>query len=256
MSVQGAGPKNHAGLLAVESLVRGPGAGPIDVLLSHSLFMALDPKQIEKNRPYPPLGTLYAAAMLRDAGWRVAVFDAMLASGPEAFERALDATRPRAVVIYEDSFNFLSKMCLATMRHAALEMVGYARLRHLPVLVAGSDATDAPQVFLEGAGAATAVLLGEAEHRVVDAIEVLLGMHGEDRSEVTERPESSSLASLERLRAVQGIALATGGEAGGSPWRSAARPPERDPDRFPLPARDLVDLAAYRRVQYGEPAGE
>ena len=49
-----------------------------DVLLATSFFLKNDPKQIEKMRPYAPLGTLYAAASLRNRGYSVAVFDAML----------------------------------------------------------------------------------------------------------------------------------------------------------------------------------
>ena len=35
------------------------------------------------------------------------------------FEAALEQHRPRIVVVYEDNFNFLSKMCLTRMREVA-----------------------------------------------------------------------------------------------------------------------------------------
>ena len=50
-----------------------------EILLAHSFFLKNDPKQIEKMRPYAPLGTLYAAANLRQRGYTVALFDAMSA---------------------------------------------------------------------------------------------------------------------------------------------------------------------------------
>src|SRR5690349_9643369 len=50
-----------------------------DVLLAHAFFLKNDPKQVEKMRPYAPLGTLYAASYLRSRGYSVALFDAMLA---------------------------------------------------------------------------------------------------------------------------------------------------------------------------------
>ena len=54
----------------------------LSVLVAHSYFLELDQKQRERAKPYPPLATLQVAAILRDAGHRVSVFDAMLASGP------------------------------------------------------------------------------------------------------------------------------------------------------------------------------
>ena len=66
-----------------------------DVLLAHSYFLSLDTKQCEKMRPYPPLATLYAAEVLRDAGHEVALFDAMLADGEHEFADALRRHRPR-----------------------------------------------------------------------------------------------------------------------------------------------------------------
>ncbi len=97
------------------------------ILLAHSYFLRLDPKQWEKMRPYPPLGTLYAAEVLRNVGHDVAVFDAMLAEGEYEFADALSRHQPRHVVLFEDNFNFLSKMCLARMREAALAMVTMAK---------------------------------------------------------------------------------------------------------------------------------
>src|SRR5258708_15013230 len=91
----------------------------VDVLLAPSYFLKYDPKQTRKMQPYPPLATLYAAAHLRSAGYSVALFDAMLAEGEGEFAAALQHHRPRFVALYEDSFNFLVKMCLSRMRDAA-----------------------------------------------------------------------------------------------------------------------------------------
>src|SRR5262252_10218525 len=98
-----------------------------DVLLAHSFFLKTDPKQIEKMRPYAPLATLFAAAHLRAAGYEVALFDAMLAAGEEELAAVLQRHRPRFVVLFEDSFNFLSKMCLDHARAAACRMSRMAR---------------------------------------------------------------------------------------------------------------------------------
>src|SRR5262245_4979173 len=119
----------------------------IDILLAHSYFLKYDPKQLQKMRPYAPLATLYAAGALRKRGYSVALFDAMLAEGEHEFERALERARPRVVALYEDSFNFLSKMCLSRMREAACRMSELARAHGAIVIAAGPDVTDHPEQY-------------------------------------------------------------------------------------------------------------
>ncbi|MGA9369281.1 MAG: hypothetical protein WBV35_17610, partial [Steroidobacteraceae bacterium] len=150
---------------------RGTGAHTctmLSILLSHSYFLRLDPKQWRRAKPYPPLATLQVAARLRALGHKVELFDAMLAEGVGEYERHLHGVAPRVVVLYEDNYNFLTKMCLARMRAAACEMIGAARRAGARVIVAGSDATDVPQVYL--AAGADLVLAGEG----IEALETLL----------------------------------------------------------------------------------
>src|SRR5687768_4163723 len=131
----------------------------LSILICHSYFLRFDSKQQERAKPYPPLATLQVASMLRRAGHQVSLFDAMLAEGVEDFRRKLQATRPRLVLLYEDNFNFLSKMCLAKMRRAACEMIGIARGADARVLVGGPDVTDSPLPYL--AAGAEVALIGE-----------------------------------------------------------------------------------------------
>ena len=128
-----------------------------DLLFGQAYFLRFDPKLWRAMQPFAPLGTLYAAAYLRSRGVSVAMFDAMLASSESEWALALDRARPRFAVLYEDSFNYLSKMCLLRMRQAALRMTEMARSRGCVVIVSGSDATDHADVYI-GAGA-TAVSL-------------------------------------------------------------------------------------------------
>ena len=100
-----------------------------DILLGQSYFLRFDPKLWAAMQPYPPLGTLYAASYLRERGYDVALFDAMLAESEEEWAAALDRARPRFAVLYEDNFNYLSKMCLLRMREAAYTMIEMARAR-------------------------------------------------------------------------------------------------------------------------------
>ena len=50
-----------------------------EVLFGQSYYLRFDPKLWAAMQPYPPLGTLYAAAYARSRGYSVALFDAMLA---------------------------------------------------------------------------------------------------------------------------------------------------------------------------------
>ena len=114
----------------------------VDVLLTHSYHLYFDRKQVRKMQPYPPLGTLYAAALLRQRGYSVALFDSMLADPTREFSQTVAETRPRIVAIYEDNFNFLSKMCLSRMRQIAFDMIDTASMGGAKVVVNGSDASD------------------------------------------------------------------------------------------------------------------
>src|SRR3954469_988930 len=136
------------------------------ILIGHSYFLRLDPKQLERAKPYPPLATIQVAAFLRQMGHEVRLFDAMLSDGVEEHEAALRAARPDVVVFYEDNFNYLTKMCLGRMREAACRMVAQARAHGARVIVAGSDASDDPGPFL--AAGAHAVLTGEGIAALVE----------------------------------------------------------------------------------------
>ncbi|MBI3967158.1 MAG: cobalamin B12-binding domain-containing protein, partial [Chloroflexi bacterium] len=124
-------------------------------------------------QPYPPLGTLYAAGYVRARGYDVALFDAMLADSEADWARALDREQPRIAVLYEDNFNYLSKMCLLRMRQAALTMIDHARARGCTVVVAGSDATDHADLYL--AQGADYVVVGEGEQTLAELLDHLSG---------------------------------------------------------------------------------
>src|SRR6185437_9560562 len=130
----------------------------LKILVGHAYYLKYDRKQWERGKPYPPLATIQVAALLRRLGHEVALFDAMLAEGVEDFAASLHGAHPDVVVLYEDNFNFLTKMCLGRMREAACRMIAEARAAGARVIVAGSDASDHPEAFL--AAGAEAVLIG------------------------------------------------------------------------------------------------
>jgi anaerobic magnesium-protoporphyrin IX monomethyl ester cyclase len=196
-----------------------------DILLAHSYHLPYDPKQVRKMQPYPPLGTLYAATALREHGISVAVFDSMLQDPVSAFPEVLQQQQPRIVAIYEDDFNFLSKMCLTRMRELAWQLAQAAREAGAIVIVHGSDATDHAKAYLSNG--ADFVLVGEAEQSLVDLCASIL--HG------GELPHN-----------IPGVIYL---EAGGDLFQSSVKAPRNANWQYlPMPARELIDLAPYREA--------
>src|SRR5574339_627286 len=120
-----------------------------DILFGQSYYLRFDPKLYTAMQPYPPLGTLYAAAVMRERGYDAALFDAMLAESPAEWEVALSQHKPRYAVLFEDNFNYLSKMSLLRMREAAFTMIDMAKARGCIVIVSGADMTDHAEKYLE-----------------------------------------------------------------------------------------------------------
>jgi anaerobic magnesium-protoporphyrin IX monomethyl ester cyclase len=200
----------------------------LSILVCHSYFLRFDHKQLERAKPYPPLATLQVAAQLRQAGHRVALFDAMLAEGTHEYEHLLRAVEPQLVLFYEDNFNFLSKMCLGKMRRACCEMIATAHRSGARVIAAGSDATDAPEPYLRAG--ADAVLTGEG----LDAL-----------AELVPRLDSTPDLEADRLLdGVSGVAALVGGRM--TVIRAAG--PARSSRHTALAAWDLVDIDRYRSV--------
>src|ERR1700754_3699138 len=112
------------------------------ILFTHSYFFRFDPKQWATGQPYAPLGTLYAAALLRENGHDVSFFDTMFSETADEIIAVIEKERPEFFVIYDDGFNYLTKMCLTNMREAAFRMTALARERGCTVIVSSSDSTD------------------------------------------------------------------------------------------------------------------
>ena len=93
------------------------------VLFAHGHLLRFDRKQFAIGKPYPPLATITAAAYVRSRGHDVALYDPMLDDDVRGFSLALARVRPDVVAIYDDVFNWFTKMCLGRMREAALSMI-------------------------------------------------------------------------------------------------------------------------------------
>ncbi|MEO5998835.1 MAG: radical SAM protein [Chitinophagaceae bacterium] len=194
-----------------------------DILFTHSYFLRFDPKQWEAGEPYAPLGTLYAAALMRENGYRVSLFDTMFAHSADEVITPLETKKPDFFVIYDDGFNYLTKMCLTNMRDAAFEMIRLAKARGCTVIVSSSDSTDHYEKYLiEGADF---ILLGEAEHTLFELI---------DAESCTGTKPSQ----------IPGLAFKQDGNIIKTPRRAVIS----DLDALPFPAWDLVDMNSYRQM--------
>src|SRR6266540_6674213 len=193
------------------------------ILLGQSYYLRFDPKLWEAMQPYPPLGTMYAASWLRQHGYEVALFDAMLAESEDEWGIALDQYKPEYAIIYEDNFNYLSKMCLLRMREASFKMIRMAKSHGCTVILCGADATDHYPEYLEQG--ADYCLLGEGEETLIELLSqlspVLSGAtaQSEDGKDVGQVIGAVSHSTLHATR----------------------RPDITDLDKLPFPAWDLVD---------------
>lgn len=195
-----------------------------DVVLTHSYHLPYDRKQARKMQPYPPLGTLYAAAALRSRDISVAIFDTMLCDPIAGFPEALNLHRPKVVAIYEDDFNFVSKMCLTRMRETAWQMAGTAKANGATVIAHGSDATDHVEEYLRNG--VDLVLLGEAEETLSELCFSLLN-----------RESTAHIAGLVYRNADGRLVRNPPAPAKSTFWMN-----------HPKPARELIDLEPYREA--------
>jgi anaerobic magnesium-protoporphyrin IX monomethyl ester cyclase len=193
-----------------------------EVLLTHSNNLYSDRKQVEKMQPYPPLQTLLAASVLRSRGIETALFDPTLdvpgAALLEGFEAALDRHAPSLVVVCEDDFNFLSKMCLTRNRELAFQMAEAARRRNIRAAAHGSDASDQAKEYL--AAGFSFVLIGEVESTLLE------------------------IAQGKPVDGIRGLAFQTSTKTRYNPPREI----NTALDALPLPAWDLIEIERYRRA--------
>lgn len=192
------------------------------ILFSHSYFLRFDPKQWKLGLPYPPLGTLYAAALVREHGYQVSLFDTMFAKTPEEVLPSLEALQPAFFVIYDDGFNYLTKMCLTNMREAAFRMSKLAKQRGSTVIIASSDSTDHYEKYLEEG--ADFIIIGEAEQTLLELV--------------------NALSRQQDVSEINGLAFKQNNALVKNPPRKVMK----DLDGLPLPAWDIVDINPYRQT--------
>lgn len=199
----------------------GPKA--MKILFTHAYFLQFDPKQVQHARPYPPLGTILAASYMRQQNYDVRLFDTMFVQNPDDITHSIENFKPDLLVIYDDGFNYLTKMCLSNMRDAAFRMQGLAKSSGCKIIVSSSDATDHFEKYLNAG--ADFVILGEAE-------ETLLALVNSLNQNESEFNHINGLAYFKNQSIV----------------KTDKRAVMKSPDKLPLPAWDLIDIAPYKKV--------
>ena len=192
------------------------------VLITHSYYYKFDRKQWRFKQPYPPLGTLLAAAVVREAGFEVSLFDTNLMNGPSQFAERIHSAPVKYVIIYDDGFNYLTKMCLTNMREAAFQMATMAKEQGSIVIVCSSDASDQYEKYFPNG--VDYVIRGEGEETLSELLTAL--EKGFDRS------------------TIKGLAY----KCEDNTVVTEARNVMKDLDSLPFPAWDLVDVESYRRT--------
>jgi anaerobic magnesium-protoporphyrin IX monomethyl ester cyclase len=195
-----------------------------DILFSHSYFYRFDTKQWEDKRPYPPYGTIYAAALLRKHEFSVALYDSNLKENISDLIPVIEQEKPDFFVIYDDGFNYLTKMCLTRMREAAFDMIEVAKERNCKIVVCSSDATDHYHKYFDKG--ADFIITGEGELTLLELLKIIN----------LPNPDFSSVSGLIYPNK-NAVVVA-----------NPKRPVLKDLDELPDPAWDLVDIDAYKKI--------
>jgi anaerobic magnesium-protoporphyrin IX monomethyl ester cyclase len=189
------------------------------ILFGQSYYLRFDPKLWRSMQPYPPLGTMYAASYIRRKGYGVALFDAMLAESEDEWAMALDEHQPEYAIIFEDNFNYLSKMCLLRMREATFTMIQMAKERGCIVILCGADVTDHYEKYFEHG--ADYCLLGEGEETLSELL-----------NQLSTKKEADNIIGL----------------ASKLTLHPSRRPDIKNLDSLPFPAWDLIDVEKYKKI--------
>jgi len=172
-------------------------------------------------QPYPPLGTIHASAVMRDEGYAVSLFDPMFANSASEILPILEKEKPDYLVIYDDGFNYLTKMCLTNMREAAFEMTAIAKNLGCIVILNSSDSTDHFEMYLDKG--ADYIITGEGEISLKELVASITVGNSE--------PEN-----------VEGIIFRKNDRIVVNKKRKVLE----DLDSLPSPAWDLINMEDYR----------
>ncbi len=194
----------------------------MSILVANTYYYQYDQKQWDTAQPYPPLGTLYAASELRKVGHQVTVFDNNLVEHHSEIYDTIETVKPKYVVLYDDGFNYLTKMCLTRMQEATFDIIHKAKEHGCIVICNSSDSTDHFQTYHDKG--ADYVIHGEGEMALVELIHTL-----DNHGDITH---------------VNGISYINHQ----SVIKNAKRQVSKNLDDLSFPKREDIDIATYRKI--------
>ena len=159
---------------------------------------------------------------MRENNFSVSLFDTNLRNNPFEIEKQIQEKKPSFLVIYDDGFNYLTKMCLTNMREAAFEMITIGKKYNCTVIVNSSDSTDHYKKYLDAG--ADFIILGEGELTLKEL--------------VTKVKNQESVTDINGIVYKKEEKLIT----------NKKREVLKDLDELPMPAWDLIDVDAYKKV--------
>lgn len=211
----------------------------MDILFTHSYFYKMDAKQWNNQTPFLPLSTIYAASHLRNNNYEVSLFDVGLKENPNELKTILENKKPNFLVIYDDGFNYLTKMCLTTMREACFEMIKMGKKHDCTVIISSSDSTDHSEKYL--AKGADFIIYGEGEETLLELISYL---NTKERRQNTEGQKQKSESSIQNLSAINGIIF----KEKATLRKTKPRKVLNNLDDLPMPSWDLIDIESYKNI--------
>jgi anaerobic magnesium-protoporphyrin IX monomethyl ester cyclase len=195
------------------------------ILISHSYFLNFDSKEAAIKKPYPPLASITLAAWIKqELELEVNFYDVMFDGDESGLIQAIETIQPDVFILYDDDFNFLTKMCLENMRNAILKMMEKIDKKGL-FIAHSSDASDQAELYLKAGF--DFVIHRNAEKIICEMLRVL-------------KQESR----YESIRSMGGLSYFDEGEYIQNPPISK----NFDLGNAPFPRWDLIDLQPYRNM--------
>jgi len=194
------------------------------ILLTHSYLLINDLKQFKLGQPYAPLGTLYAASALKKSGFDITFYDPTFANSANNITPEIISANPGIVIVYDDCFNYISKMCLTNMREVCYRVIDIAKNHNCTVIICSSDATDNYKLYLDRG--ADFIIIGEGENTLVELTEKL------EWENITDYKNIKSIA----WKSSEGIMV------------TSQREIITDLDNLPFPAWEMLDVEKYKQV--------
>lgn len=195
----------------------------LDVLLVNPYVLSRHEPRRASYRPYPPLGLMYIAAVLREAGYSVEIYDATFLDHPDRIrERLKSGPRPRVVGVF----------AMNSFRDDAVSMINRFKEAGLMVWAGGPDPSIYDGEYLSAG--ADVVIRGEGEVAILQLMQAFGLKPGQDDLPVTPPQEV--------LLDIMGVTIM---DRDAQKARATDRPGSKSMDELPSPAYDLVDLHRY-----------